>query len=105
MTCGTIANTDEMRDNLFELFPNFVFEDRAITETLDWKNTNITLYNRLLLLFNDIPNNPFMGGLGETEVLINMNGVASKRINRAHRVTYKLTGNKIRILACSGHYD
>ena len=102
---GTIANTNEMRENLLALFPSFIFEDRAVEETLDWKNKNQGLYDRLFDLFNDIPTNPFTGGIGETEVLKHMNGVASKRINQAHRVTYKLSGNETRILACNGHYD
>jgi toxin YoeB len=102
---GTINNAAEMRENLLELLPTFIFEERAVNETLNWKNTNQGLYNRLFDLFNDIPRNPFTGGIGETEVLINMNGVASKRINQAHRVTYNREGNNFRILACSGHYD
>jgi toxin YoeB len=102
---GVVNNREEMRENLLALFPNFIFEERAVEETLNWKNTNLGLYNRLFDLFNDIPNHPFQGGIGETEVLIGMGGMASKRINQAHRVTYRLRGNEIAILACSGHYN
>jgi len=101
---GVICNTVEMRENLLELFPNYIFEERAVDDTLNLKNSNQGLYDRLFDLLKDIPSNPFTGGIGETEVLKYMSGVASKRINQAHRVTYRLTGKTIRILACSGHY-
>ncbi len=102
---GTVKNTIELRWNLSQLFPSFVFEDRALEETFNWRSNGGGLYDRLLDLFDDIPKNPFTGGIGETEVLKHMKGVASKRINQAHRVTYLLSGNEIRILACHGHYD
>jgi toxin YoeB len=76
-----------------------------VLEILNWKNSNSDLYNRLFDLFEDIPLNPFKGGIGETEVLKYVNGIASKRINQAHRVTYKLKGNITTVLACSGHYN
>jgi|ERR1017187_16448 Txe/YoeB family toxin of toxin-antitoxin system len=102
---GHIADVDEMQENLMALFPNFKFEQRAIEDTLKWKNGNVGLYKRLLALFDDIPVNPFTGGIGETEVLKGMKGLASKRINLEHRVTYRLSEDQFTIHACSGHYD
>lgn len=102
---GVINTTAEMLENLGILYPNLIFSARAVEESLDWKNSNRGLYDRLYDLLDDIPLNPFTGGIGETEVLRHMNGVASKRINQAHRVTYRLEGNTTTILACSGHYD
>lgn len=102
---GVIQHSAKMGENLIELFPSFDFTGRAIEECLNWKNKNQGLYDRLFELFGDIINNPFMGGIGETEVLKHMNGVASKRINQTHRVTYRLENNRVVILACSGHYD
>lgn len=102
---GVIQTNAEMSENLAELFPTFDFTARAIEECLNWKQQNQGLYNRLFDLFYDILLNPFMNGIGETEVLRHMNGVASKRINQAHRVTYRLENNRVTILACSGHYD
>lgn len=102
---GEIGNLIEMRENLSALFPNYVFEEQAVVDTLYFKNSNLGLYTRLFNLYYDIPKNSFTGGIGETEVLKHMKGVASKRINQAHRVTYKLTGSDIIIIACRGHYD
>jgi len=102
---GTIINEIGMKENLSLLFPKFIFSERAISETLEWKKGDLKLYNRVLALLNDIPPNPFMGGIGETEVLKYKKGVASKRINSAHRVTYKIEQDIISILACNGHYD
>lgn len=107
MTClkyGSIRNEGEMHINLSILYTNFIFTERATTEILEWKNGNSGLYDRLFELFDDIPQHPFNGGIGETEILRYIQG-ASKRINQAHRVTYQLKGGVITILSCSGHYD
>ena len=101
---GVISDVIKMRENLVILYPTFIFEEKAVEEILNWKNSDNLLYEKLFELFDDIPINPFMGGVGKTEVLRNMKGVASKRINIEHRVTYKLQGNEIKILACKGHY-
>ena len=102
---GVIQNDTEMKENLSAMFPTFDFTPRAIRECLHWKNQSQGLYDKLFELFVDIPINPFTGGIGETEVLKHdKRGIASKRINQAHRVTYKLENNRVKILACSGHY-
>jgi len=102
---GNIDTVAQMRQNLLSLFPSFDFSNRAVNETFHYKNSNPALYIRLLVLFDDIPNNPFTGGIGETEVLKYKQGTASKRINIINRVTYQLSGGLVKILACSGHYD
>lgn len=102
---GAINSISEMEENLRTLYPNFDFTSRAIEECIKWKNQQEGLYDKLFELFDDIIKNPFTGGIGETEVLKYMNGVASKRINLAHRVTYRLENKRFTILACSGHYD
>ena len=102
---GVIKDINEMRRNLLIIYPTFVFSDRSIAEIYHWKNFGEGLYRRLFNLFDDIPDHPFMGGIGETEVLRHMNGVASKKLNQPNRVTYKLEGDIITILACRGHYD
>lgn len=102
---GVIADSNAMLENLQMLYPSFVFSNRSAQESLNWKNSNRGLYLRLFDLLDDIPENPFTGGIGETEVLKYMSGVASKRINLANRLTYKLENNTTTILACSGHYN
>ena len=86
------------------LYPNYLFEPRAIDDITFWNYNQFDLYERLHTLLEDIKNNPFSGGLGKTEVLRNINGVASKRLDGEHRITYSLKDNKIKILACKGHY-
>lgn len=102
---GVIANENEMRINLQMMYPNLTFTERAVEESLYWKNTDLTSYKRLYDLFDDIPNNPFMGGIGQTEVLKYKNNVASKRVNGGDRMTYSLENGITTILACRGHYD
>ena len=102
---GAINNTVELQENLTRLYPRFVFDQRALDEILEWKNSDARLYDRLYELFDDIPENPFVGGIGETEVLKYMGGLQSKRINLPNRVTYRYSEDEIRVYACSGHYN
>lgn len=87
------------------LFPDYLFEDQAIEDILYWKNHDSVVFTRLISLIEDCEQNPFTGGLGKTEALKYLPGVASKRINGANRVTYSLKGSIVKILACKGHYD
>ena len=56
-------------------------------------------------LLTDIKEHPYRGGIGKTEVLKQQGGIASKRINDEHRLTYQIKNNMIIILTCKGHYN
>lgn len=86
------------------LFPDFLFEDQALEDVTYWNKENFDLYLRLLSLFDDIPVNPFQGGIGKTEVLKHLDGLASKRLDGEHRVTYRFMMEEIKIIRCKGHY-
>ena len=102
---GLIKTPEEMEGNLKLIYPQYIFETRALKELMDWMEEDVALYGKIYELLDDIPANPFTGGIGETEVLKHVKGVCSKRINLANRITYKLSGRTITILACTGHYD
>lgn len=49
--------------------------------------------------------NPFVGGIGKTELLKNnYSGYGSKRLTDEHRIIYKIDSGKIGINSCKGHY-
>ena len=53
----------------------------------------------------DALRNPFEG-IGKPEPLKHdLAGLWSRRINNSDRLTYKLVGDVLVILACKGHYD
>jgi len=99
-----IADKDELDCILDFLYPDYSFEDRALEDIIYWNEENIDTYERLHYVLKDVGENPFTGGIGKTEVLKNRKGVASKRINDEHRLTYSLKDEAITILACKGHY-
>ena len=85
-------------------FPTFVFSNDAQNDLLWWKNKNVDVINTIIDLLDDIPRNPFTGGLGKTEVLSNTtNPVVSKRITQKDRLTYTY-GKMTKIHRCKEHY-
>jgi len=70
----------------------------------DWQKDKATL-RRINVLIKDARRDPF-SGIGKPEPLRNdLSGLWSRRINDTDRLTYKVVGDMIVILACKGHYD
>lgn len=99
------GNKKLIADCLKELYKNYNFKDVAIDDINYFNQTNILLYKRIHELLLDIEEHPHQGGIGKTEVLKGEGGIASKRINDEHRLTYKLTNDTITIISCRGHYN
>jgi toxin YoeB len=81
-----------------------MFSHKAIDDITYWNQENSSLYAKIHELLIDIKKHPFQGGIGKTEVLKNQEGIASKRINDEHRITYCIEKHVIHIFACKGHY-
>lgn len=95
----------ETEKDLEFFFPNYHFEKQAVEDFFYWKNIDLNLFKRLSLLLRDIKLNPFVGGLGKTELLKNnYSGYGSKRLTDEHRIIYKIDSGKIGINSCKGHY-
>jgi len=78
--------------------------DNAWEDYLYWQNTDKKLLKRINLLIKDINRQPFTG-VGEPEPLrYNWSGYWSRRINREHRLIYKVTDRVIIIVQCRYHY-
>ena len=86
------------------MYESYDFTEDAVEDIVFWKNDDSQIYERLFSLLDDIKMNPFIGGLGKTEVLRQAEGIASKRLTHEHRITYKLDSNVFKILRCSEHY-
>ncbi len=70
----------------------------------EWQKDKATL-KRINTLIKDAQRDPF-GGIGKPEPLKHdLSGLWSRRINDTDRLTYKIIGDVIVILACKGHYD
>ena len=69
-----------------------------------WQQTDKKLLKRINMLLKNIARQPFEG-LGDPEPLKhNWTGYWSRRINREHRLVYKVKDNQIFIAQCRYHY-
>ena len=82
-----------------------VFESSAFTDFNDWTRLDKKIQHKIIELIKDIDRHPFQG-LGKPEALKHdLTGYWSRRINKEHRLVYKVTNQEIIILSCKYHYD
>jgi len=76
----------------------------AWQDYLYWQQADKKILKRVNTLIKDIHRQPFEG-LGDPEPLKhNWSGYWSRRINREHRLIYKVTDKIIIIVQCRYHY-
>jgi len=84
---------------------NIVFAPKAFNEFNEWAQLDKTLYNKIVVLVNDIARDPFKGK-GKPEPLKGeLKGFWSRRINEEHRIIYKVDDQNVFIAKCKGHYS
>ena len=77
-----------------------VFESAAFEDFNYWASTD----KKLVFLIVDIERSPF-SGLGKPEALKHeWTGYWSRRIDKQHRLVYRVTDKAIEIVACRYHY-
>jgi toxin YoeB len=80
------------------------FTAKALDEYNDWFAKDPQIVEGIRVLVQDIVREPFKG-IGKPEPLKeNWSGYWSRRINREHRLVYKVTEAQIIIVKCKGHY-
>ena len=78
--------------------------DNAWDDYLYWQQTNKKLLKRINTLIKAIQREPFEG-LGDPEPLKHSwSGYWSRRIDREHRLVYKVTEDAVIIVQCRYHY-
>ena len=78
--------------------------ETAWEDYLYWQAVDKKILKRINTLVKDIQRQPFTG-IGNPEPLKhNWSGYWSRRIDRTHRVVYKVTGNTITVIQCRYHY-
>ncbi len=80
------------------------WSENAWQDYLYWQNTDKKTLKRINTLVKDIMRNHFEG-VGSPEPLKhNWSGYWSRRIDKEHRLVYKITNNMIIIAQCRYHY-
>ncbi|HNP27362.1 MAG TPA: Txe/YoeB family addiction module toxin [Nitrosomonas sp.] len=78
--------------------------EKAWEDYLYWQQTDKTVLKRINTLIKDIKREPF-DGLGDPEPLKhNWSGYWSRRINREHRLVYRVKDGSLIIVQCRYHY-
>lgn len=78
--------------------------DAAWEDYLYWQRTDKKVLKRINTLIKDIKRQPFYG-LGDPEPLKhNWSGYWSRRIDREHRLVYKVVHETVIIVQCRYHY-
>ena len=69
-----------------------------------WSKHNKKTVRRILLLISSIKEEPF-AGIGKPEKLkYELSGCWSRRINKEHRIVYRVKNKTIQLLSCRYHY-
>ena len=83
---------------------NLSWAEKAWEDYLHWQKIDKKVLKRFNTLVKEIKRQPFEG-LGDPEPLKhNWSGYWSRRINREHRLVYKVTDTAIIIVQCRYHY-
>jgi len=78
--------------------------ESAWEEYLHWQKIDKTILNRINRLIRDTQRSPF-SGIGEPEALRhNLAGYWSRRIDKEHRLIYKVENGALHIVQCRYHY-
>ena len=82
-----------------------VFTDKFYEQFCYWKDRNQKVVEKIERLITSISENPFKG-IGKPEPLCyQLTKCWSRRINKEHRIVYKVENNTVTLLSCRFHYD
>ncbi|MEY3371196.1 MAG: hypothetical protein RLZZ392_224 [Pseudomonadota bacterium] len=81
-----------------------LWSKKAVSDIRTWSLNHKKVVKRINSLIEDIQRNHFIG-LGKPEPLKHdLSGFWSRRIDKTHRLVYKVENSVIYILSCKDHY-
>ena len=82
-----------------------IFSKNAWEDYLSWQHENKNVLRKINQLIKEIQRAPFQG-IGNPEPLkYDLAGFWSRRIDREHRLVYRITDQTVFIYSCKYHYD
>jgi len=72
--------------------------------TFHKKSGNKAVLKKLLVLLEELTEHPFTGSGKPEQLKYELTGFWSRRINREHRLVYKVVEDRILIHSAKGHY-
>ena len=83
---------------------NIIFSTQAWEDYLYWIETDKKLFKKINALIKECQRTPF-SGIGKPEPLKHeLTGTWSRRIDREHRLVYRVKDGAIEIAQCRHHY-
>jgi toxin YoeB len=83
---------------------NIVFSNRAWEDYLYWNTTDNKVFKKINALIKECQRTPFEG-IGKPEPLKHeLAGAWSRRIDREHRLVYRVKDGALEIAQCRHHY-
>jgi toxin YoeB len=84
---------------------NIGFTPEAWEDYMYWQSTNQQIVERINLLLKDTLRNP-KEGIGKPEPLKwGLSGCWSRRIDREHRLVYRIREETLHVISCRYHYQ
>lgn len=83
---------------------DIVFTEIGWKQYLEWQTEDKKTVKKINKLIKSIERDGPMKGEGKPEKLSYEPGAFSRRIDEANRLVYEVSGEKITIKACKGHY-
>ena len=81
-----------------------IFAEKAWEDYLYWQKTDKRILKRINMLIKEVKREPF-AGIGKPEPLKHgFTGYWSRRINKEHRMIYKVVDDELRIAQLRYHY-
>lgn len=82
-----------------------IFTKNAWEEYSSWFEQDKNVLKKLNSLIREIQRTPFEGKGKPEPLKYDLTGLWSRRIEREHRLVYKVEKNEIIIVSCRYHYD
>lgn len=84
---------------------NYIFVDESWEDYLYWQKTDRKMLKRINDLLKDIARDPYSGDGKPEPLKYKYTGFWSRRIDKEHRLIYRVTDDAILIAKCRFHYD
>ena len=82
-----------------------IFSKNSWEDYISWQTEDKKILKKINELIKDIQRRPYEG-IGKPEPLkYDLSGLWSRRIDREHRLVYKVIGDELLIYSCRYHYD
>ncbi len=84
---------------------NVIFSKSSFEDYVEWQKEDRKIFNKINALIKEISRTPFKGK-GKPEPLKNeLSGYWSRRIDKEHRLVYRVDKENIYIISCRYHYE